>query len=1089
MKYRIRIEWGGLVSYVDAGMFTYVWDGGADAVNGQITAAHLIETKGDSHFFVCGERWLKLAAPVWRSRTNNSLAGVILDVAGDKNTLLRITTTQKEISFGMGDLLAKRYLRWPVGAKYSGVWMSATFQNEGPFAVDAPVEPGCLDLRLPYDAFKQAAHYGLFTNALAAWIAPGAAVNAVFQLPHAPVRGDRKQSAFILELRLSLAAGLEQGYVTSSRFSAYTVTIDGRRVAAAPTWFRTESGCWPGNQWIEFVPVNVPADYLKKGPNRLTLKNEGSDRLTIVSAQLREHIETDLEIVRPPRWALQASRFDLLVRCLRAHAGLIVTCRGATFNGASPLDLKPGVHRLNFTSGDGAQNAVILLADRLARRQFAMPVYAVPAETPAWKVGACMQHAKLDGSGDVEALADYMHDTQMGNYMLFRLELGARDRGHEDAATPELWARWGDMCRERGLYFSMVGGQGWKNAKMEPIGPDPKMYAACRILKEHGREFFFSTHFHEYCRWLYCFAPGTFEEAHGAEHTMRDARDLYVKSVAAIEGIEGVARQAGEAVTAMTYDYAGNIDYIAVETMAMNTTHLFAAARGAARAWGKDSWGIHNATYWVKAPEDFTKLTLNFLNFYLTYLAGGNFAESEDGHTGVPHASNQYGFNSEEPARLREIIRGFYKYVNTHPRKGKPDVTLAVAYGNLSCEITSFPLHFLWLKEQVGNVWGNKGAQGAKWRYGDPERGMILLDELMPYWQDGRHIRHWFTGTPYGQFDLTPVEKAGPEILRSYKTLIFLGWNTMTSAIYANLKKYVADGGALFMAVPHLSQHEDRAFLADMHDLNLINGGDVRDLFGVAIKGPGEPMQDGRDAALVWEPGGTPEAAFPAAANYRATGVRPALLDLGGARVLLRDSQSGAPILVEHRIGKGRAYLLATWAYPGKPELETLMRDILAALGRDSMGDVRLEDHSREIAWSVWRDDAGLANVYLLNTDWTAQGNVKDCRLTLGKFSVSLVIREGRLTTVTWREALAVSPIRPEPYVEDIVRLMANRYRLILHGEGRREFSVWPLGPKVQTMKVAGKALAFSVKPETGQVAFAWTFGRSSKVEVEVVLK
>ena len=1089
-KVRIRVQWGGITSYMDRNMFEYCWDGGVEVKGGQLISAWQIVGRDYGHY-IFGERWTPLKGKSWRSRTNQSMEGVVLEIEGDGNTVIEVHTTQKSVCFTLGEVLEERYLRWPVGAKYSGITLAAMLEGEGPFSVDAQVEPGCMDLILRHHAFQGAAHYGLFHNDQAAWVLPRATVEAVLELPREPYCEETRRSAFTLELRLSLAESLEKSYVDTSRYSAFTVEINDHEIEMPPVYFRTEEGIWPGTQWIEFVPLEIPADHLHQGENRLVIKNASeSDLLTVISAQLREKIEEDLQVASAPQWVLQGEKFDLLLRCLRPHRGLRIECQGAEFQGSSPMDLPEGLHRLAFVAGDKPEVATITIADGSLSRQADVPVYTLPVEEPTWKVGATLQNIKHDASREVDWVIDYCHDTQMGNYLQFRTDIGCPYRMALEGARPGDWEKWARLFREHGMYFTMINAQGWRNYKAEPMGPSPELYEICQILKEHGGEHFFSTHFHEYSRWLYGFLPGQHDEAYPEDRTMREAKEQYVKDVAAIEGIPGIPRQAGQSAPLMAYDYESGIDYIAVETMAFNASHLFAAMRGAARAFDKKVWGIHNATYWVKAPDDFTKLSLNYLNCYLTYLAGGNFALSEDGHFNIAHSNAQQGFHSEEPSRLRQIIREFYRFVNTHPRKGEPEVNLAVARGNLSCEITSFPLHFVNAQAAIGHVWGAKGSNHPKWQYGDPERGMILLDELMPYWQDGHHIRHWFTGTPYGQFDISPIEQVSPEILATYQVLTFLGWNTMTPEIYQKLRGYVESGGTLFMAVPHLSTQEDRLFLADMEDLRLIKDGDFSDLFGVKIKGPEE---EARLVTACWGADSSDARySFPVQEGYRipagADAMRLSQVENISARVLVQDEETGQPLLVENSLGEGKAYLLTTWAYPGNPALEKLMRDILATLAEGSQGNVRLEDPSREVAWSVWVDETGLSNIYLLNTDWTEEGNIKSCRLVLEGKSFPIEIQEGNLTTVTCRQEVAVCPENQDFYIEDILRKGEKSYRVIFHGQGRGDFRLCLLQGEPRAIKLAGRDLPFSYDVETGEATFSLELVETTRGEIEIVI-
>ena len=136
-----------------------------------------------------------------------------------------------------------------------------------------------------------------------------------------------------------------------------------------------------------------------------------------------------------------------------------------------------------------------------------------------------------------------------------------------------------------------------------------------------------------------------------------------------------------------------------------------------------------------------------------------------------------------------------------------------------------------------------------------------------------------------------------------------------------------------------------------------------------------------------------------------------------GAEVLLADQASGAPVLLENALGKGKAYFLNTWAFPGNVSLEPLCRDILTWLSIQRRGDVFVEDFSNEIAWSVWRDET-FTEVCLLNTDWTEQDNEKPCRICFGDYTVPVTVRERRFATVAYDGNIAFLSGPGQPRLE-----------------------------------------------------------------------
>ena len=222
-----------------------------------------------------------------------------------------------------------------------------------------------------------------------------------------------------------------------------------------------------------------------------------------------------------------------------------------------------------------------------------------------------------------------------------------------------------------------------------------------------------------------------------------------------------------------------------------------------------------------------------------------------------------------------------------------------------------------------------------------------------------------------------PVE-ADLAVLSRYPCLVFLGWNTMTEAIYEKLKAYVAAGGHLVMYLAHLNTETDRAA-----EPRLFRDGDFRDLFGVHIAGKGET-----DVRGVKYP------AQSILANYRFPVSQPNLdprflgeftpaqVEVTTARVLAAHDGNFAadpqelrarPVLVENRLGEGVAMLATVWEYPAHDGIVAFTRDLLRTVLAGEQGEIRLLSTDR-VRYAVYDGTAPgsgrpFSVVYLLNTD------------------------------------------------------------------------------------------------------------------------
>jgi len=413
------------------------------------------------------------------------------------------------------------------------------------------------------------------------------------------------------------------------------------------------------------------------------------------------------------------------------------------------------------------------------------------------------------------------------------------------------------------------------------------------------------------------------------------------------------------------------VDVLGLEVMPGDPHLMHAAARGAARAYNKP-WGAHIAMA-CYGGMNFDELWQKRwqTSLYYSYITGANFIYPESGHYTHDNARHQnHGFRSREMKRVRRILREAYQFSRIHIRPPDgPRVGLGVVHGNLDGSPG------LWNRY----AWGQ--YRGKKWLEGPPERGWRLVDKFHRKEDWNKETVQGdmdFSGNPpYGQYDVVPVE-ARLEVLQRYPCLIFLGWNTMTPAIYRKLKQYVKAGGHLVMYLAQLSTHTDRA-----DDLKLYRNGDFRDLFGVKVLGKGKTDVMGVKCM-----------ANSAIKSYRlpfwriSTDPRfmglmtPARVKVTTARVLsghdyqyriAQEELAKKPFLVENSLGKGKAFLVTVWEYPADEGVSRFTDDLLRTLLDGEQGEIRLLASDR-VRYAVYDGKARgsrrrYSAIYLLNTD------------------------------------------------------------------------------------------------------------------------
>ena len=215
---------------------------------------------------------------------------------------------------------------------------------------------------------------------------------------------------------------------------------------------------------------------------------------------------------------------------------------------------------------------------------------------------------------------------------------------------------------------------------------------------------------------------------------------------------------------------------------------------------------------------------------------------------------------------------------------------------------------------------------------------------------------------------------------------------------------------------------------------------------------------------------------------------------LAGAEVLARDAQTGKPVLVRRRLGKGEAYLLCTWAYPGSSWLKPLVNHFLRALAETVPAQVALEEGTGDVYYTARVEapdqdqkvdpDHLVYRVHLLNTDWTAAGNEKACRLRLGGNRVDVKIREGRMSEIVWAGPLVLLVEDPKVHVAGM-EPTAGGYTAPVHGYGHAEIALRALGEH-RLGAVTWRGRPVSLEPEAGWTRARFDFADRSTGDLAV---
>ena len=403
------------------------------------------------------------------------------------------------------------------------------------------------------------------------------------------------------------------------------------------------------------------------------------------------------------------------------------------------------------------------------------------------------------------------------------------------------------------------------------------------------------------------------------------------------------------------YEIVGGADVPLVEDFAFSHLNMASAiSRGLHRQHDLPLWGSHLAHEhysWIpyRNPRKFDLLKAAM---YLKYMAGGKLIINESGNwfveaclcedspkhelPPVPLKPEEVSWSGDKPIkfipyleqarrhfdkvnyhspvcrRYRKEISDFYDFVKANGTpEGQPESTIAIAKGNYDlCNHRFSP------NNAIGGAFTLAESNPA-WFEGAPERGWEIVKKafypLKPVL--GEHPNLFLSGTPYGMVDIVSFAKdqiCAEFLSANYKALLFAGWNTASDTQYGLLKQFVANGGTLFISIPHLSTNTRRSYAAYAVE-ELVNGGDFSELCGVKVKGRGRRYYWAtapRESEVLG-------IKFPQRFGIMQTCLGDLEITDPSAEVLLVEDEQADPLLLRRQHGKGTVYFLNSWAYPG----------------------------------------------------------------------------------------------------------------------------------------------------------------------------
>ena len=963
MKLDFRIEWGYSYLYSRRHYHpVYNWDGRLECNGGTIYNVYKLDYPviwyGPGHCAV----ETKLDTPCWKSSTKRGISGIRIEAEANDKAIFTLKTNSGTFIIPVELLLREKRVIFNVGPKYLGCHVWATMTGHLWFR-PAP-KPGqtvfeAKDLALPQRDWARM-HTGE--------IKPGEAL--VFQADIPAPKKDFSETLFHIQAMAAPAEHTPGAEKQVYDYFDFELLCDGKSVKTFRKYLNLHDDFL---QQLDDIWVRAQ---IAPGRHTFAIRNLHKELCVLVSRLVLQQSERNHGQLSIPEWTI-----------LNEHVvGKVFAVKPDTFDIELPeetlhLEVKPGWNEFDFVSSTpGAVQCRCIGKDTVT-----VYVYDVQEESNPIKVGFDMTAVPADETGFMDWILDYTARTRLGNFANFRSFIYNPDRELPRLPIPgRLMRKWGEFCRKHYIY-----------AEATTDFDDGELIAG-------AKEFFHGAGKHEHTCYVYGLDPEPPFESNDMKEAMEHFLDWIKPQIDRAHNV-GAQMAFGDASGAIRYTFLAGVDYVRAETMVAHTQHLLSQARPAAESLGKGEWGVHIAIHHPYQPFFETHLRQFYLSLMQPWMMGANILYEEDSLF-ITWKEERCTWDDVITKGKRDMLRGFFKFAKTNPRVGKCVRKIAFIEGRYAAPFNGFICGC----EQTPDyaVWGAFGKSSPEWGHRQPEKCRQILDVLMPgastqpLRQRFDKRRFFFSGTPYGDFDEAPIE-AGATYLSNYSLLANLGWNTMIEEDYSKLLDYVRQGGTLLIGIPQFSMHLKREFLRDMDDLALWNNGDLREFCGFTVRGKGV------EYCGQWNCAGRENYAEPelsAMPSKSSEEDGPALLadiELAGAEIVVWDAASGAPMLVRHKVGKGLVYCLTLWAYPGHEKYQRFSACVLEKLAADNRPDIYVEDSSKEVFWTLWRQDDGGSCLMLLNTDWTTKGNEKPVTVHTPNGAFQLSVCEGAALLVT----------------------------------------------------------------------------------------
>lgn len=426
-------------------------------------------------------------------------------------------------------------------------------------------------------------------------------------------------------------------------------------------------------------------------------------------------------------------------------------------------------------------------------------------------------------------------------------------------------------------------------------------------------------------------------------------------------------RHTGPSILFKYFCLAG-YDWIGAETMDSPTEFLMSAMRGAAKAFGIKSTGVHHALQWSTHPHDDEMHFRRYrLALYVSWMQGTNEINTEEGlwHMEEYYASHhRFSHAAKEHLKMQQDLN---RYIRSHTRRGSFHAPIAVLHGQYD--------GFACFGGKTTPIWGQLKSR-LNPMFDAEQSWQIPKDSFFP-----NMVRNWsacahnpktgpiglVSGAPRGFFDIVPVERP---ISDDYGLMAYFSYNGADEQTVKNVADRVKSGATLLLTLAHLTDTTDRKSL-ESYELHYSENELLK-----------QCLEDKRTPVFVTD---------------TVNGKRIAIAANVANGNVLKTTDSGRPYITEISYGDGKIVLFNTKLYPGNPIITNDYRHMF-----EELSDIcNAKEHvfpitGADVQGVVYDAENGDKDVYFIAVDWwNDTESIRKAELRVGEHTYDMSLPFG----------------------------------------------------------------------------------------------